>query len=595
MSELSPHKNARNLVELFENAVDAYASSDCMLFKDDGRWLAWDWNEVRTRVLSISAGLQGLGVNQGDRIAILSATRPEWTLVDMAILSLGAVSVPVYQSNLADEVAYIVNDADAKGIFVENRAQLEKVLSVRDQLKSLEFIIVIEADKTSGDEILLKNLLLTNPEKATRYFINAEELSEDTIASLVYTSGTTGQPKGVILTHGNFLAEVKGCMEVLRVKPTDASLAFLPLAHIFARVIQFYHIATGYRNAFAESIEQLGENISEIQPDFLVSVPRIFEKVYEKILSQVQNGSVAKRALFKWATKVGVEYSRAKQAGIPPRVRLSSQYLLASRVGFGKISARLGGRMRFAVSGGAPLSLEIAEFFHAAGINILEGYGLTETCAAVHCVSPDRIEFGSVGPSLKGVETKIAEDGEILVRGPMIFKGYYNNDAATQEVLEPDGWFHTGDIGEISSAGSLKITDRKKDIIVTAGGKNIAPQKLENLIKTNRFISQIVVHGDKRKYLTALVTLNQEEVEKYVTEQGVRPKSESLFKHPKVEALVDSIIAEHNSALASYETIKKFAILESDFTQENGELTPSLKVKRRFVTKKYSDILDALY
>jgi len=435
MTHASPHADAKNLIHLFENAVKTYGNADCLVFKDAGQWLAWDWHEVQTRVKSISAGLQSLGVGSGDRVSILSSTRPEWTLADLAILSLGAISVPIYQSNLPDEVAYILNHAGSKGVFVENQAQLNKVLSVRDQLDNLEFIVLIEASKAKGDQVLLKNLLLTDPEKATLYRKNVSELDRETVASYVYTSGTTGQPKGAILTHGNFLAEITGCMQLLRVKPSDSSLSFLPLAHILARGMQFYHLASGYRNVFAESIDKLAENMLEIRPDFLVSVPRIFEKVYERILSQVDSASAFKQSMFRWATRVGRDYSRSKQRREHPTVSTSFQYLLASRLVLGKVRDRLGGRMRFAVSGGAPLAKEIAEFFHATGIAILEGYGLTETCAAINGVLPDRIEFGVVGPPLKGIEEKIADDGEILVRGEMLFKGYYQNDEANRKEM----------------------------------------------------------------------------------------------------------------------------------------------------------------
>lgn len=594
----STEPRPRNLIHLFENSVQKYGSDDCFAFKKGGSWRAWSWDDLRLKVRSLSAALQEIGVGRGDRISILSSTRPEWTLADLAILSLGAISVPIYQSNLTDEVEFILENSAAKGVFVENRTQLNKVLEVRDHVPKLEFIIMIDGRKNSPEEDLkmLGELLKTDPEKANNYLKNLEELDDQTVASYVYTSGTTGKPKGAILTHGNFVAEIVAVDDIVDVKPSDVSLAFLPLAHILARAIQFYQLAKGFTFAFAESIEKLADNILEVRPDFLVSVPRIFEKVYERILSQVHASSAVKQSLFAWAKKVGSEYSQAKQKRKPVPIIVGLQYLLASQLVFKKIRDRLGGRMRFAVSGGAPMAKEIAEFFHAVGILILEGYGLTETTAAINVVTKDRIEFGVVGPSIKGIEEKIAEDGEILVRGDVVFKGYYKNEKATREVLDEDGWFHTGDIGEFTKEGSLKITDRKKDIIVTAGGKNIAPQMIENLIKTNKYISQVVVHGDKRKYLTALITLNEEEIGKYAADKGLSTNGGApLVHHPEIYNLVKKIIDQRNKNLPSFETIKRFAILENDFTQEKGELTPSLKVKRRFVAEKYADILDKLY
>jgi len=484
-----------NLLQLFEASADKYQDLDCFVVRRGDKWVCWSWTEVREKVIALSAGLQGRGVVKGDRIAILSSTRAEWTLADLAILSLGAITVPIYHSNLPAEVEYILANSETKGVFVEDDEQLSKVMQCKGRLAQLEFIVLMSGKAKGSELVSIEQLLKTDLKQATAYHHNLEALDEETTASFVYTSGTTGQPKGSILTHGNFLVEVDACVDVLRVDSQDISLCFLPLAHILARVIQFYQIATGFTHAYAESIEKLGDNLQEIQPNFLVSVPRIFEKVYERILSQVHASSPAKQKLFAWAEKVGAAYSQAKQRQEPPPVSVSAQYLLASRLVFKKIRDRLGGRMRFAISGGAPLAKVIAEFFHAAGIEILEGYGLTETTGAINIVRPDKIQFGIVGPPVKGAEEKIAADGEILARGKMIFKGYFKNEAATREVLDPDGWFHTGDIGEFTPDGSLKITDRKKDIIVTAGGKNIAPQKIENLLKTNKFISQVVVHG----------------------------------------------------------------------------------------------------
>lgn len=585
----------KNLIQLFDSSFERLSDLDCFLVKERGKWHSWTWREVGDKVKSLSVALEQLGVRAGERLAILSQTRAEWTLADLATLSLGAITVPIYHSNLADEVQYILGNSEATGVFVEDKKQLEKVLSVKTRLPHLKFIIMIEGRRVPEGVVSMSQMLEADSAKAETYAKNLKELSEPTIASYVYTSGTTGQPKGAILTHGNFVAAIAAYRDVVTCGPSDVSLVFLPLAHILARVTQFYQLEMGFAHAYAESIEKLADNILEVRPHFLVSVPRIFEKVYERILSQVHAGSTIKRKLFNWACEVGRAYSQAKQRGEPPSVSVSLQYLLVNRLVFKKVRDRLGGRIRFSVSGGAPLSKEIAEFFHAAGIAILEGYGLTETTAAINCVYPDRLAFGVVGPPIGDIEEKIADDGEILIRGKAVFQGYHNNEEATREVLDPDGWFHTGDIGEFTADGNLRITDRKKDIIVTSGGKNIAPQNIENLIKTDKYISQVVVHGDKRKYLTALITLNSEEIDAYVKANNISKGNGSIMRHPQIYRLAKKIIDEKNKQMPKYETIKRFAILDYDLTQEAGELTPTLKVKRRFVSEKYAEILDRLY
>jgi long-chain acyl-CoA synthetase len=584
-----------NLLQLFENACRASKGLTCFRFKKDGVWRDLTWSEVRNRVQSVSAALEEMGIHAGDAIAILSYTRPEWTIADLAILSLGAITVPIYHSNMTEEIYFICENAEVKGIFVENEQQLAKLNQVRGRLPNLKWVILMSGKEPHANVLLMDRLYETSPKRAAAYQSCLASITRETVASYVYTSGTTGQPKGAVLTHGNFLAAVTACKEVITLNPDEVSLFFLPLAHILARVIQFYQIGTGYIQAYAESIEKLAENMREVKPHFIVSVPRIFEKVYERIMSQVNAGSPMKKKLFDWSLSVGRSYARTKLNEDPPPVAVSLQYLIASRLVFKKIRDRLGGRMRFAISGGAPLSKEIAEFFHVIGIEILEGYGLTETSAAINCNYPGKAELGTVGPTLNGSEEKIADDGEILVRGEMVFKGYYKNPDATREVIDSDGWFHTGDIGEFTEKGNLKITDRKKDIIVTAGGKNIAPQKIENMLKNDKYVSQAVVHGDKRKYLTALITLNWEEVEKTARADGFYGNGTPLFEHPKTHELVRQIIERNNRQLPKYETIKRFTVLENDLTQEAGELTPTLKIKRRFIEKKYASELGKLY
>ncbi|OFW53382.1 MAG: hypothetical protein A2146_07430, partial [Actinobacteria bacterium RBG_16_67_10] len=422
------------------------------------------------------------------------------------------------------------------------------------------------------------------------------ETRPDDVATIVYTSGTTGPPKGVVQTHGNHMAALGAAVQVLVASEGDVHLLFLPLAHSFGRLESFIGPYKGLCTAFAENIDKLRDNLPEVKPHFICAVPRVFEKVYAGALAKAEAGSPVKKKIFRWAVGVGKEASRLKQAKLPVPGALAFKYRLAHKLVFHKMHEALGGRLRFAVSGGAPLSREIAEFFHAAGILILEGYGLTETCPALTFNRFDHYKFGSVGPALPGVEVKLAPDGEVLGRGSNIAKGYFKQPAATAEVFLADGWFATGDIGKIDPEGYLFITDRKKDLIVTAGGMNIAPQNIENLLKGDPFISQVMVHGDKRPYPVALITVNPEELAKFAKEQGIlNLDPAALVKHPKVVERVSRIVEQRNTELQSYAKIKKFAILPGDFTVDNGLLTPTLKVKRKVIREEYREALEELY
>ncbi|MBI2068161.1 MAG: long-chain fatty acid--CoA ligase [Deltaproteobacteria bacterium] len=581
----------RNLVQIFLKTAELLKSKPCFRYKEGEVWKALSWIEAAERVMKIGCGLQSIGVKKGDAVALYSSTRVEWTLSDLGILSIGAITVPIYQSNTVEQAAYIIKDSEAGVVIVENLDLLKKV---RSENKTVSVLLI--SGQSSGKSVVTWSEIMIQRGDQASWRKGVEQIKSTDVATYVYTSGTTGNPKGVILTHKNFMAEVGSLEKVLKIEQNYESLLFLPLAHIVARALQFFHLKVGFVQAYAESIEKLVDNLAEIRPHFFVAVPRIFEKVYERIHAQVKSGSKLKQWIFHWATSVGRDVSQRRQQRKRLPLLLQFQHKLASLLVFKKLKARLGGRVLFTISGGAPLSQEIGEFFDAAGILILEGYGLTETTAAINCNRPDGFKFGFVGPVVEGVEEKIAPDGEILVRGPVIFQGYYKKPEATREVLTPDGWFHTGDIGEFDMDGFLKITDRKKDIIVTAGGKNVAPQNIENILKMVPYISQVVVHGDKRKYLSALVTLNRDQVEKYAHSTGISFGDFSeLTRHPKIYALIQKSIEEKNRKLASFETIKKFAILEGDFSQESGELTPTLKVKRRFVSEKYKDVLSQLY
>jgi len=559
-------------------------------------WRSLSWLETLQRVQVVSEALKKAGVGEGARVAILSSTRYEWTLLDLAILSLGAVTVPIYHSTLYDEAQHILNDSSSKLIFVEDSTQLEKILKIRNSLPKLERIVVIDGKVLGEGIVTLQEFEQGVQGVVSDFGARIRRIPLDALATLVYTSGTTGPPKGVMLTHANITYEILAAEQSFPIDPNDTSLIFLPLAHILARVIQFYQFKCGFTHAYAESIDKLLEDIAEVRPHFMVSVPRIFEKIYTKVMNDVQNGPAVKRNIFNWALQVGKQRSALLLQNKPIPAGLTMRYALATKLVFSKLHKKLGGRVRFFVSGGAPLGRDIAEFFHAAGLLILEGYGLTETTAAVNLNLPHLMKFGSVGKTMPFVEEKIAPDGEILVKGKMVFKGYWNNPEATRAAIDEQGWFHTGDIGEVDANGLLRITDRKKDIIVTAGGKNVAPQNIENLLKTNPLFSQVVVHGDRRKYLTALVTLNPEETQKKATELGIKfEKYGELVHHPKIYDWVKKSIDEKNRHLPNYETIKGFAILENDFTIDSGELTPTLKVKRKVINERYKDVLDKLY
>ncbi len=591
--------SSKNLAHQFLQSVDTHKDRTCFLYKKGDVWEKMTWHEAEKKVQSIALGLKAVGVKKGDMVAIFSTTRVEWTLSDIAILSLGAVTVPIYQSNTAEQAGYIIQNSESKVILVEDKKLLDRVTANEVNFSCLQKVILF-CGKSSGTNVMTLEQLMAlghddaKGKKAWRE--NISHIEPTQLATLVYTSGTTGPPKGAMLTHGNFLAEVQACQELFNISDQETSIVFLPLAHILARVMQFFQLAVGFEQAYAESIDKLIDNLSEVKPHFFVAVPRIFEKVYERVISQVEAGSPAKKILFQLATQLGKNISakRQKKQMVWPHQALLGE--LASRVVFSKLRARLGGRLKYAVSGGAPLAQEIAEFFDAAGILILEGYGLTETSAAINCNTTSHYRFGTVGHVISQAKIKIASDGEICVKGPVVFQGYYKDKEATEKVLGSDGWFKTGDIGVIDNDGFLKITDRKKDIIVTAGGKNIAPQNIENLLKTIPLISQVMVHGDRRKYLSALVTLTPASVEEFAKKEGIAFASyPELVSHPKIQQMIKHSIDEKNKTMASYESIKKFAILSQDFTQETGELTPTLKVKRKFVTDKYKDVIESLY
>ena len=592
------------LARMFWDRVERSGDRPAQQFKQAADWKTITWREVGDVVREVALGLIALGREKGEMVALLSASRAEWVQADFAIFSAGCVSVPVYPTYPPDLIAYVVNDSGAKTIIVEDSAQLAKVLQARDKMPALQQIVVItgyDAPQPPKMVMTWEALRRLGRENATAHRSTLAERVASTrptdLATIVYTSGTTGPPKGVMQTHGNHVAAVTASKQATPVEEGWVHLLFLPLAHSFARLESFLGVTHGLTTAFAENLDKVGENLKETRPHFICSVPRVFEKVYGKILAGVEAGSPAKKKIFNWAVGVGRDVSRHQQRGQPVPATLELKRKLAHKLVFSKLHAALGGRLQWAVSGGAPLSRDIAEFFHAAGILLLEGYGLTETCPALTFNRPDRFKFGSVGQSLPGVQLRIAADGEILARGPNIATlGYYKQPEATHEVFDPDGWFHTGDIGTVDKDGFLVITDRKKDLIVTAGGMNIAPQNIENLLKADPFISQVMVYGDRRPYPVALITINPEELSKFAREQGIlTSEAAAIVKHPKVTERIGRTVEEKNTQLQSYAKIKRFTVLPIDFSLDGGELTPTLKVKRKVVSQKYKDAIEELY
>ncbi|HKZ06210.1 MAG TPA: long-chain fatty acid--CoA ligase [Methylomirabilota bacterium] len=591
------------LARMFWNRVERSGAKPAQQAKRDGKWITATWSQVGQAVREVAVALIASGRKKGDAVGILSASRAEWVQADFAIFSAGCVTIPIYPSYPPDLIQYIVNDAGVKTLIVEDPAQLAKVLEVQGKMEGLEQIVVMQGHERKEPmprivtwehfrQLGRDKQDTLKSELAARV---ADGRPEDT-ATIVYTSGTTGPPKGVVQTHGNHMAALDAAAQTTTIEEGNVHLLFLPLAHSFARLESFIGVHRGLTTAFAESIDKLRENLPEIRPHFICSVPRVFEKVYAGVLAKAEAGSPVKRKIFRWAVGVGKEVSRLKQARKPVPGALAFKAGLAHKLVFSKMHEALGGRLRFAVSGGAPLSREIAEFFHAAGILILEGYGLTETCPVLTNNREDRFKFGSVGLPLPTVEIKIAPDGEILGRGRNIAQGYFKKPDATAEVFLADGWFATGDIGRIDEDGFVFITDRKKDLIVTAGGMNIAPQNVENLLKGDPFISQVMVYGDRKPYPVALITVNPEELEKFAKAEGIlNLEPASLVKHPKVVERVSRIVEERNGELQSYAKVKKFTILPGDFTVENGFLTPTLKVKRKVIREKYMDAIEQLY
>jgi long-chain acyl-CoA synthetase len=593
-----------SLGRLFWERVGQLGERPAQRVKAGGAWRDVSWRALGEEVREVALGLIALGRQPDEAVGILSQSRAEWVRADFAILSAGGVTIPVYPTYPPETLAYIVRDSETRTLFVEDEQQLAKAVAAAGEMPSLETVVLMQGpagDPGRGGRFRLLDWAglralgrAGHPPSALDARLAAAKPSD--VATIVYTSGTTGAPKGVVQTHGNHLAALDMIARESGVREGDVHLLFLPLAHSFARMESFLGIRLGLTTAFAESIEKLPENLREVSPDFICSVPRVFEKVYARILTGVDAAPPVRQRIFRWALGVGRRVSRLEREGRPIPAPLRAQHGLANRLVFGKLRAALGGKLRFCVSGGAPLAAEIAEFFHAAGILILEGYGLTETCPILASNHPGAYKFGTVGRPFPGVEVRIAEDGEIVARGPNIAQGYYRKGEETAAVFRPEGWFHTGDVGEIDAQGYLRITDRKKDLIKTSGGSYVAPQHIENLLKGDPFVSQALVEGDRRPYPVALITVNPEELAKLARERGLGDKpAAELVRQAAVVDRVRRTVDAVNAHLASYAQVKRFTVLPADFTQDGGELTPTLKVKRRDVRTKYADVIESMY
>ncbi len=595
-----PRPAPGTLCRLFFDAVERYDRPDALLYKVSGVWQPTSHRRILEQVRQLALGLEDLGITSQDRVGILSENRPEWLLTDYACMCSGIANVPIYATLPAEQIPYLINDSGARAVVVSTPEQARKLRSVRAQTPGLQWIIGMAATTTDGCDMTLADVMargaaIDNAERATAFKERALQVTPDTLLTLIYTSGTTGNPKGVMLTQDNVHSNVIACQQVFQSSVTDTALSFLPLSHIFERTGAYFLFASGVRIAYAESVDTVPVNMSEIKPTLMLSVPRLYEKIYARVLENAVSSGGLKKRIFFWAKAVGERWADERLAGRDGGGLLGLQYGLAQKLVFSKLRERTGGNVRFFISGGAPLSPEIAKFFYSAGLVILEGYGLTETSPVICANTLDAYRLGTVGRPIAGVEVRIAPDGEILSRGPHIMQGYYNNPDATRETIDADGWFHTGDIGSLED-GFLRITDRKKDIIVTAGGKNIAPQPIENLLKTNKYVSQAVMLGDKRKFPIVLIVPNWDQLEKWAARQQIVWTARAdLLAMPTIQSKMEKEIKETLKGLASFETPKKVGLLEHDFSIERGELTPKMSVKRRVVEKSYKAVIDQLY
>ena len=596
MRERLSHR-APSVAAMLLEQVAASGSREAFRYRDDDRWVSLTWTETKDQVYRLAAGLLSLGIQPEDRVAIAAGTRIEWILADLAIMCAGGATTTVYPTTQHEDVAFILGDSDSRVVVAEDGEQVAKVL---DHLADLPRLVKIVQMSGRADHpavigwtdlmTLGSTHLEADPDCLDRVIAG---IGPDHLATLIYTSGTTGRPKGVRLAHDSWTYTGVAIEELDILDRTDVQYLWLPLSHVFGKALIAIQLRIGFATAVDGTIERIVENLSQVHPTFMAGAPRIFEKVRTKVMTTAAHG--VKGKIFNWAFRVGAKTVPIRLAGRQPTGLLAAQYALADRLVFGKIKDRMGGRIRFFVSGSAALNRTVQEWFYAAGMLVLEAYGLTETSAATCVNNPRATRFGTVGPPVPGSEVRIGEDGEVLVKGPGVMRGYHNLPELTNEVLV-DGWFATGDIGELDEKGYLKITDRKKDLIKTSGGKYVSPQKVERVVKAaSPYISQVVVHGEGRKYVTALITLDPEATESWAKEQGQDAPYEQLVARPELRTVIERQVASANAELERWETVKRFEILPGELSVDEGEVTPSLKIRRRAVEKKYADVLNSLY
>ncbi|NOX67269.1 MAG: long-chain fatty acid--CoA ligase [Chlorobi bacterium] len=597
-------KTFKTVPALYHYLVEDYgpnADHGILKHKINGVYTDISYKQFKEETESFAMGLASLGIKRGDKVAIIGENRPEWVYSDMAILGLGGVDVPLYPISTSETIEFILTNSEAVGIIVSNNFHLNKVLKIRENCKQLQFIIVMnEVDLTEPNVYLFKQVQEMGKEFAKEnenYFQDSITLShENDLCTFIYTSGTTGEPKGVMLTHKNIMSNVNAVHEIIEIGPSDLFLSFLPLCHVFERMAGYYTaLSSGAQIAYAESIEKVASNLIEVKPTIMTAVPRLFERMYSKIIKGIEAAPEKKQKIFKWAVEIGTKYKKAikTEAGVP--IMLSLKHKLADKLVFSKVREKTGGRLRFFISGGAALARELGEFFDAVGILILEGYGLTESSPVIAVNRPYNYKFGTVGQTMPGVEVKIASDGEILAYGPNIMKGYYKNEAETQATIK-NGWLHTGDIGVFDAEGFLMITDRKKSLFKTTTGKYIAPTPIENLFLGSKYIDQFIIIGDRRMYITALIVPDYEALKEYADAHRIHyddPKELTQMK--QIYEMLEKELGQFQRKLANYERIRKFTILEQPFTIEGGEMTPSMKLKRKVIEKRYTNLIEEMY
>ena len=592
---------ATTLLDYFRHAA-ASGKADLLVWRKDGVWTNVSADEFSQATRGLALGLALLGIDRHDRVAILSENRPEWPMTDFATLALGGITVPIYTSYLAPQVEYILKDSMAKVVVVSNAVELQKVLDVRERCRDLKHVLVMEPapwsqEKATPFQTVVRKGLAALGMDENAFEERAAAIEGGDWATMIYTSGTTGEPKGAVLTHANVVANVATCSTLFDVGPGDVALSFLPLSHVFERMVDYLYFSRATTISYVESIDRLSESFQEVKPHCFAAVPRVYEKMLARVQGAVEQAPAVRRAIFRWGVAAGQRRLAAEQRGEVPALGVRLRAAIADRLVFGKIRARLGGRFRFAISGGAPLAEEVAAFFWAAGVKIYEGYGLTETSPVLTCNRPGEWRLGTVGRPIPGVNLKLAGDGEVLAKGPSVMAGgYWRKEDETASVFDRDGWFLTGDIGHVDVEGYLTLTDRTKEIIVNAYGKNVAPAPIEAALKMVRYVSSAALVGNRRKFLSALLVPNFERLEAWATENGIAYKSHAdLVAQPKIRALIKQAIDIVNGDEPHERQIRAFTLLTGDFSIEGGELTPTLKVKRRVVDEKYREVIDRMY